>query len=41
MRVVRHQTEYLSEILALHRSAIGGFDLGMNREVDETDLMAI
>ena len=41
MRLIRYRTEYLEPMLALHRSAIVGFTLGMSQQEDEADLMAI
>lgn len=41
MRLVRYRPEYEEQMLALHRSAIEGFILGMSRQEDEADLMAI
>ncbi len=41
LHFVRYRPEYEAPMLALHRSAIEGFALGMSREEDEADLMAI
>jgi GNAT superfamily N-acetyltransferase len=41
MRLVRYQPEYREPMLALHRSAIAGFTLGMSQQEDEADLVAI
>lgn len=41
MRLIRYQAEYQKPMLALHRSAIKGFDLGMSQQQDEADLIAI
>ena len=41
MRFIRYQLEYQEPMLALHRSAIEGFTLGMSQQQDEADLMAI
>lgn len=41
MRLSRYRAEYQQPMLALHRSAIEGFDLGMSRQADEADLMEI
>ena len=41
MRLIRYRPEYREPMLALHRSAIEGFHLGMSRQQDEADLMAI
>jgi len=41
MRLIRYQPEYREPMLALHRSTIEGFELGMSQEQDEADLMAI
>ncbi len=38
MRLVRFQSEYQEPMLALHRSAIEGFTLGMSQQQDEADL---
>jgi hypothetical protein len=40
MRLIRYRPEYRA-MLALHRSAITGFILGMSQQEDEDDLMAI
>jgi GNAT superfamily N-acetyltransferase len=41
MRLIRYCPEYQEAMLALHRSALAGFDLGMSQQEDEADLMAI
>jgi GNAT superfamily N-acetyltransferase len=41
MRLIRYRHEYREPMLALHRSAITGFTLGMSQQEDEADLMAI
>lgn len=41
MRLTRYQLQYQEPILGLHRSAIEGFALGLSREEDEADLLAI
>ena len=41
MRLIRYQPEYREPMLALHRSAIVGFTLGMSQQEDEADLNAI
>ena len=41
MRVIRYRPEYQEAMLALHRSAIEGFALGMSQQQDEADLMAV
>lgn len=41
MQLTRYQHEHQEQMLALHRSAIAGFALGMSQQDDETDLMAI
>jgi GNAT superfamily N-acetyltransferase len=41
MRLIRYQPEYQEPMLALHRSAIEGFDLGMSQQQEEADLIAI
>ncbi len=41
MRLIRYQPEHREPMLALHRSAIAGFTLGMGQQEDEADLMAI
>lgn len=41
MRLIRYQPEHREPMLALHRSAIVGFTLGMSQQDDEADLMAI
>lgn len=41
MRLSRYELEYQEPMLALHRAALEGFDLGMSREEDEADLMAV
>ncbi len=39
MRLIRYQPEFLEPMLALHRSAIEGFSLGMSQQEDEADLV--
>ncbi len=41
MRLIRYRAEYQEPVLALHRSAIEGFTLGMTQQQDEGDLVAI
>ncbi len=41
MRLIRYQPEYQEPMLALHRSAIEGFPLGMSQQQDEADLVAV
>ena len=41
MRLIRYQPEFQEPMLALHRSAIEGFVLGMTHEQDEADLVAV
>lgn len=41
MRFIRYEPGYREAMLALHRSAIEGFVLGMTQQQDEADLMAI
>src|SRR5919197_1415238 len=41
MHLVRYQPEFKEPMLALHRSAIEGFKLGMSQQQDEADLMAV
>jgi GNAT superfamily N-acetyltransferase len=41
VRFVRYCPHYQEPMLALHRSAIAGFVLGMTQQEDEADLMAI
>ena len=41
MHLFRYRPEYQEPMLALHRSAIAGFNLGMSQKEDEADLMAI
>lgn len=41
LHLVRYQAEYQEPMLALHRSAIEGFTLGMSQEQDEADLVAV
>ncbi len=41
MRLVRYRPEHQQAMLALHRSAVTGFVLGMSQQEDEADLMAI
>ncbi len=39
MKLIRYTPEYQDAMLALHRSAIEGFDLGMSQQQDEADLL--
>lgn len=41
MHLIRYRPEYQEPMLALHRSALEGFVLGMSQQQDEADLMAI
>ena len=41
MRLIRYCPEHCEAMLALHRSALTGFKLGMSQQEDEADLMAI
>lgn len=41
MRLIRYQPEHQEALLALHRSIVEGFHLGMSQQEDEADLMAI
>ncbi len=41
MRLIRYRPEYREPMLSLHRSALEGFALGMDRQQDEADLMAV
>jgi len=41
MRLIRYRPEHREPMLALHRSALVGFTLGMTQQEDEADLMAI
>ena len=41
MRLMRYDAKFSESILALHRSAIEGFSLGISQLQDEADLMAI
>jgi GNAT superfamily N-acetyltransferase len=41
MRLIRYQPQYQAHMLALHRSAIEGFTLGMSQQQDEADLVAV
>ena len=41
MRLIRYQPEFQELLLALHRSAIEGFTLGMSQQEDEADLLAV
>lgn len=41
MRLIAYKAEYQEPMLALHRSAIEGFTLGMSQQEDESDLVAI
>jgi len=39
MKLIQYEPEYQQSMLALHRSALQGFDLGMSQEQDEADLL--
>jgi len=39
MKLIRYKPEFQDPMLALHRSAIEGFDLGMSQQQDEADLL--
>ncbi len=39
MNLLRYQPEFQEPMLALHRSALEGFDLGMSQLQDEADLL--
>jgi GNAT superfamily N-acetyltransferase len=41
MHLIRYRAEYQEPMLALHRSAIEGFTLGMSQQQDEADLVAL
>jgi len=41
MHLIRYRAEYQEPMLALHRSAIEGFSLGMSQQEDEADLVAV
>ncbi len=41
LRFIRYQNEHQEAIIALHRSNVSGFALGMSQQEDEADLMAI
>ena len=41
MRLIRYQPEHQKLMLALHRSAVEEFTLGMSQQQDEADLVAI
>ncbi len=41
VRFIRYRPEYQEPMLALHRSVLEGFALGMSQQEDEADLMAI
>jgi len=41
MRLIRYSDKYREPMLALHRSAIDGFTLGISQQEDEADLLAI
>ena len=41
MQLVRYEPRYLQEVLRLHRSAVATFELGLSRQEDEADLVAI
>ena len=40
MRLIRYKPEYLEPMLALHRSAMHGFNTGISQQVEESDLRA-
>jgi GNAT superfamily N-acetyltransferase len=41
MLLTRYRPEHQQPMLALHRGAIAGFNLGMSQQDDETDLMTV
>ncbi len=41
MHFIRYRAEYQEPMLALHRSALEGFALGMSQQQDEADLVAV
>jgi GNAT superfamily N-acetyltransferase len=41
MQLIRYRPEFQAPMLALHRSAIEGFVLGMSQQQDEADLVAV
>lgn len=41
MHLIRYRPEFQEPMLALHRSAIEGFVLGMSQQQDEADLVAL
>ncbi len=41
LRFIRYRPEYQQPMLALHRSAVEGFTLGISQEQDEADLAAV
>ncbi len=41
MRFIRYQPEYQEAMIALHRSVLEGFALGMSQQQDEADLMTV
>ena len=41
MQLIRYESKFNDTVLALHRSAIEGFSLGMSQVQDEADLMAV
>jgi GNAT superfamily N-acetyltransferase len=41
MQLIRYRPEFQEPMLALHRSAIEGFVLGMSQQQDEADLVAV
>jgi GNAT superfamily N-acetyltransferase len=41
MQLIRYRPEFQEPMLALHRSAIEGFVLGMTQQEDEADLVAV
>jgi GNAT superfamily N-acetyltransferase len=41
MHLIRYQPEFQEPMLALHRSALEGFVLGMSQAQDEADLVAV
>jgi len=41
MHLIRYRPEFQAPMLALHRSALEGFVLGMSQQQDEADLVAV
>src|SRR5215210_5078020 len=41
MRLIRYQPQYQEQMLELQRSSIDGFSVGMTRQQDEADLVAL